>query len=172
MSIDSKELKKFLEVFAPAVAALPAVINAAEQEEELTRNVVILEDRMQKVLADEKYQLNLFAESVASAKAELQDLGQQRLKLTQEVKTAKKEALINIAAAKTQADEAILSHQARMKEVASQLSSVEGDLVRRLAEAEAVMAKQRAEHLTAIAELVSKKEDAEKALEGLRSRLG
>ena len=43
MNLNSKELQKFYDLWSPMLQALPAVIEAAEREEELKRGVAILE---------------------------------------------------------------------------------------------------------------------------------
>jgi len=172
MAINPKELQKFHDLWAPMIAALPAVINAAESANELVNHTAILRAELDKVVATTVTTRADADTYVSAAQARVAELEATRLSLDAEVKEHAKETRKLIAEAKAAADLKIEEHMARAAEAAQATARAEEYLRKQLQENDKSFLIQKGEHESIIADLEAKRVAAEKALDKLREKLG
>ena len=171
MEINPKELQKFHDLWAPMIAALPAVISAAERANELVTHTAILQAKLDEVVAaTESTKLEAVAHVFAS-QATLLDLATQKLALDAEVKEHAKDARKAIADAKAAADAKVKDHIERADTAAQAADAVALDLRQRLEAADRDFLAQKNEHEGILAALIEKQDAIKASIESLRAQL-
>jgi hypothetical protein len=172
MEINSRELQKFLDVFGPVVATLPAVINAAEKKEELGRHIAILEGRRDAAVADAAKVTADSVAAVAQANTDLKDIAAQKAALAQEIKASAADNKAKIAEAKKVAQVSIDEVNAGVEQAKVAAADEVAKIEAQKTEAWASLAAASADLTAQIADLEKRKTAAEKALDTLRAKLG
>lgn len=167
-----KELQKFLDLWGPVIASLPTVINALERENDLTRNLAIMEARLQDLNKQcELAQSSVWAE-MAKAHEELAVIQAQKAETATEVKEAKAQAKKDVAEAKKTADAAIAAHETRVEKSKAYADKVEQDTAARVTKADSYLISKVADGEATLAELEARRLIAEGVLADLRAKLG
>ena len=172
MNINPKELQKFHDLWAPMIAALPAVINAAERSAELENHVVILEGRRDAAVADTENRLAGAEAAMAAHREQVKDIQAKKKEADRMVKLHIKACEDRIKDAEAQANADIEVHHARVAEIMSAASKLEQELAARLVDADAQVAARLQSANEALAAIEAKRAATEKALDSLRARLG
>jgi chromosome segregation ATPase len=172
MNLNPRELQKFYDLWAPMLQALPAVIEAADREEELKRGVATIERQLQVVqqkIADEEARIDPVRESVA---ANIQKLKESQAVAQQGYDQYLADAKAHIEKLDGEVAEKVAAINERAKVATNDLRSVERDLVVAKAKADAELKQQKDEIEAEIAELAAKKKSIEDALESLKAKIG
>jgi chromosome segregation ATPase len=172
MNLNPRELQKFYDLWAPMLQALPAVIEAADREEELKRGVATIERQLQVVqqkIADEEARIDPVRESVA---ANIQKLKESQAVAQQGYDLYLSDAKAHIEKVDAEVAEKVASINERAKVAANDLRSVERDLVVAKAKADSELKQQKDEIEAEISELAAKKKSIEDALESLKAKIG
>lgn len=172
MEINPKELQKFHDLWAPMIAALPAVINAAESANEIVQHTAMLRAELDKVVAATAASKQEQEALVAAAQAQLLELATQRLTQDAEVKGHAKECRKAIADARSAADAKVKEHTDRAAVVGLELAKADEELRKRLEAADRDFLAQKAEQEGILAALLEKQEVARATIESLRAQLG
>jgi len=167
-----KELQKFLDLWGPVVASLPAVINSLERENDLNRNLAIMEARLQELNKQCEDAAGCATEALNKIRDELDAVQAQKANVATEVLAAKGQAQKDIADAKKAADVDIAAHKARAAKARSDAAAVEKDAAVRIAKADADITAKVAAGEAVLAELEARRLIAEKVLADLRAKLG
>ena len=172
MNLNPRELQKFYDLWAPMLQALPAVIEAADREEELKRGVATVERQLQAVqqkIADEEARIDPVRKSVAE---NIQKLNESQT----EAKSGYDKYVADAKAHIVKIDEEVEVEVARIKAKAtaagSELQSVEREAAVAKAKANAEAKQQKADLEVEITELEAKKKSIEDALESLKAKIG
>lgn len=172
MNINPKELQKFHDLWAPMIAALPAVINAAEHAAELTNHVAILQGQRDAAVQHRKDAEATIASSNAAAAAELKKLADEKAALSKDLKEHAKDCKAKAAAAEALLAGKLEELAAKGAEAAKAAEALTQDLLDRKAAAD----KDYAEHLQSkaaeLAEVEAKLAAAQSSLDRLRAKLG
>lgn len=172
MNINPKELQKFHDLWAPMIAALPAVINAAERAAELENHLAIklaefekLDQRCSKREADAETSVRAAQERTAAARAShAEAVAQMDLEV--------KEAKASVRKAKSDAAAKVAEHQATAAEAYKSLEQARRDHEEQLrglkSERDILASGLNAE----IKALEAKRDEVISAIETLRKQLG
>lgn len=172
MTIDTGALRKFQEVWGPAVAAIPAVLDMVDREADLNRGIeakrLELEKAQQKIDA-------AYAEAdkrLMALNDEMSTVMARKTAVTQEISAAQNKAQEEAAAAEKQKQAALDALQGQIVAVQSQLQGLQGEYAAKKAQAEAEHAQAVKAMNAEIAGLEAKKAAAEKALDAIKAKLG
>lgn len=172
MNINPKELQKFHDLWAPMIAALPAVINAAEHAAELTNHVAILQGQRDAAVRQRQEAESAIAANATVAAAELKKLSYDKAALNKELKDHSKDCKAKVAAAEALLAGKLEELAAKGAEAAKAAEAVAQELLDRKAAAD----RDHAEHLQSkaaeLAEVEAKLTAAQASLDRLRAKLG
>lgn len=172
MNLNSKELQKFYDLWSPMLQALPAVIEAAEREDELKRGVTVLEKKLQDIqtkIADEEARIEPVRKSVDDAIRQLRDQQKEaQLGYDKYISDAK----AHIASVDETVDIDVARIRAKVTAVNNDLYSAERAAAAAKAKINAEAKQQKDELEAQIAELEAKKKSVEDALESLKAKIG
>ena len=171
MNINPKELQKFHDLWAPMIAALPAVINAAERANELQNHTALLEKELNNVITATEASKAERAAAIVAAGNKLVELEVQRKALSDEVKAHAKVCKTKIASAEEESAAKIATVEARNGELEVALKNVEQALLDRKAKADADYAEHLNAKRTELDDVEAKLASAQKALDKLRAKL-
>jgi BMFP domain-containing protein YqiC len=172
MNLNPKELQKFYDLWSPMLQALPAVIEAAEREDELKRGVTILEKKLQDI------QTQIAAEEarVEPVRKEVDDrirvIREQRAEAQRGYEQYVADAKAHIAKIDEETEADVARIKAKVTVAGSELQSVEREVAAAKAKANAEAKQQKAALEAEIAELEAKKKSVEDALESLKAKIG
>lgn len=172
MSINKRELQRFLDVWGPVITVLPAVINAAERETELEIHTQQLQMQLDKVKLEAVAAAEKAAEQNATAAAELSRLQAAKAVAAQEVSDAMQASKDSIAEVRAATDADIKQLNARVSaaKVLAQVAETEAGQI--LDAVNKKVAQREAELELMVAAAEKRVNDAEAALDKLRSKLG
>lgn len=170
-TINPKELQKFMDVWAPVIAVLPAVINAAERSEELKNHVAILEDRMAKVQEEITWSLMQKRDEVAKAEEDLARIAALKVQALSEIDESKRSNAQAIAESKKATLAKIAEYEARVFDYGAKVAQAAENLRQGLAQADRDFMAHAAEKQKMIEELEAKRVAAEKALDKIKAKL-
>jgi hypothetical protein len=171
MAINTKELQKFLDIWSPIIAALPAVISATERENELETHVPILQSQLEKVQADTLEVLAAKATQIEAVNADIQALQVKKEAALQEVRTCKEDCKAEINAARLDANLAIKGHLARAKQVQASADEASEALRVRLMESDKAFLAHTNEQQAIVDALEAKRKAVEASIDALRNKL-
>jgi hypothetical protein len=171
MEINPKELQKFHDLWAPMIAALPAVINAAERANELVNHTAILEARLQDVVSETVKAATEKDAHIQEAHLRVALVDAERVAKRNEADDQLKEINKEVKAAKAAADAKIKEHMERADVAALAADAVAEDLRKRLEAADRDFLAQKNEHDTILAALMAKEEAVRASIESLRAQL-
>ena len=172
MNLNPRELQKFYDLWAPMLQALPAVIEAADREEELKRGVATIERQLQVVqqkIADEEARIDPVRESVA---ANIQKLNESQTEAQRGYEQYVADAKAHIVKIDEETEAEVARIKAKVSVAGAELQSAEREVVVAKAKANAEAKQQKAELEAEIAELEAKKKSIEDALESLKAKIG
>lgn len=170
-AINPKELQKFHDLWAPMIAALPAVINAAERSAELERHIAIKEAEFIKI--DEAcVQREAAAEASVSAARErtAQAKANHALELAA-LEAEAKEARASVRKAKADAAAKVAEHQAGAVAAAQATEVARKEHLAALAALEGQRAAQMASIAVEVKALEAKRDEVQAVIESLRKQL-
>ena len=172
MNINPKELQRFHDLWAPMMAALPAVINAAERANELQNHVLQLEARVKEALAATEHAVAARNATLAQLSEQLDELREQKKQLDAQVKTHKFTCEERVKRAEADAAVRISGHTERANAAEQASRAALGELTQRkaavVAEYDAVIAAKVEE----VKEIETRALKAQESLERLRAKLG
>lgn len=172
MALDIAGLKRFQDTFGPVLAAIPAVLDAAAQMDDLNRGIALKRVELEKAIAevqktydDADARITSVNEVLASAQADAAAAKAEAKEIRSQAVARAKASDAKIAEAQAAADVALASKH-------SELAGLEQAYALKKMEAEAA-------HAAVLADLEAKAKDAEKrlataekALDALKSKLG
>lgn len=172
MTIDTSALRKFQELWGPVLQTIPAVLDAAEREADLDRAINLKRMELERVQAD-------LAEKVAAAERRVQSLNgdaaaalERKQAVLKELSEAKAAAAKQAAEAATQRAAELEAAKAAAASVQEQLAGLQADYTAKRAAAEAEHAQALRAMEAEIAQLATKRANAEQALRDLKAKLG
>jgi hypothetical protein len=172
MAIDHRALQSFYDMWTPVMQTLPAVIDAAQREAELSRSVAQKAAEFERVNVACQDREAAAEIKVAAAMQRLNGVKEEHLELLKTFKVEISEAKAEVTKAKKDAAAKIQEHQAST-------ASTQAEEVEAVKQHASVISSLEAEHATAmkvmqaeIADLEKRKAAAEKALDTLRAKLG
>jgi chromosome segregation ATPase len=172
MNLNPRELQKFYDLWAPMLQALPAVIEAADREEELKRGVATLERQLQTVqqrIADEEARIEPVRKTVSE---NIQKLKESQAEAERGLNQYVADAKAHIEKVDAEVEEKVAAINERAKAATNDLRVVERDLAAAKAKADAELKQQKAGIEAEIAELESKRASVEEALASLKAKIG
>ena len=172
MTLNSKELQKFYDLWSPMLQALPAVIEAAEREEELKRGVTILETKLQNIqtqIASEEARVEPVRKDVDD---QIRKIREQRAEAQRGYEQYVADAKAHIVKIDEETEEEVTRIKAKITVAGSELQSAERDVAAVKAKANAEAKQQKAELEAEIEALEAKKKAVEDALESLKAKIG
>ena len=172
MTIDVSALRKFQEVFGPAIEAIPAVINMAESQADMNRAV-------EKARKDYQAMLDQHAQLEAGSKNALAALAQQREDAKAALDKIKTETAVERKNSKAEREDAERQHMAAMAAKKAEidlanvkLSQIDSEIAAKLAEAEAQKRAKMAELDEEIRARELRKAEIQEAIDSLKAKLG
>lgn len=172
MNLNPKELQKFYDLWSPMLQALPAVIEAAEREDELKRGVTILEKKLQDIqtqIADEEARVDPVKKAVDDRIRQIRD---QQTEAQRGYEQYIADAKAHIVKIDEETEAEVARIKAKVSVAGSELQSAEREVAAAKAKANAEAKQQKAELEAEIAELEAKKKSIEDALESLKAKIG
>jgi predicted nucleic acid-binding Zn-ribbon protein len=170
-NIDTRALQAFQELWAPVVAALPAVINAARQDAELQQSIVAKQAKFQELesAAAEKQaqyenRIRVMEERVAQAKV---DQAAAIKAAAEEVSAAQ----AKVSAAKLEVANAAAEAAAATEAIAQQTRAAQAQHQQALADQAADFAARRVELEAEISALERKRATVQESIKALRAQL-
>ena len=172
MTIDINALRKFQDVWAPVLEAIPAVMDMAAKQADIERGMVIAAKDLEKAKAEiqkaydeaDKRLVALNADmdaAIAARTAALADIADAKKKASEAAKTAEQKALNKLAEVEAKIKERTMDLATLSEEYAAKRNSAEEALKGLIAEQEAKLK-----------DVEKRYAAAEKALEALRAKLG
>lgn len=175
MSINTKELQKFLDLWSPVLAALPAVINSLDRKEELQRGVAILQKQADDAQLATTTAIEARKAGLAEVSIELQVLSNKKREQTLLAKEHEKACAERIAQATADAEAQVAAAQAdstaRVAAATTAAADAESILRAKLAEVDSAVSARAKELQASIDALEARRAAAEKALNALRAKL-
>lgn len=172
MTINTKELQQFYNVWGPMITSLPAIINAAEHEAELQTSVARLQTQAQAAIAKSDKVVADQAKGLEVINAQMQALAAKSHEASQAANAHEKACAARVLTATKQADVDVAAQAARTEEVRADTATVAAALQGRMAEAEDTYNTHAAKLQQQTDALEAKRALAEKALAALRTTLG
>jgi hypothetical protein len=172
MPIDTTALRKFQDVWGPVLEAIPAVLNAVAQQNDVERFLQTKRAEMEE--ADKKI-AKAFEEAdrrLSSVNSEMEQAMQQKVEALADIEAAKKAQAADLAKANEIQRKSADDWNVKIATLQSQFSNVEAEHAKKVATAEADFAAKAAALEADVKELEKRKATAEKALDALRSKLG
>lgn len=172
MNLNPKELQKFYDLWSPMLQALPAVIEAAEREDELKRGVTILEKKLQDIqtqIADEEARVEPVRKDTNDRIRLIRD---QQTEAQRGYEQYVADAKAHIVKIDEETEAEVARIKAKVSVAGAELQSAEREVVVAKAKANAEAKQQKAELEAEIAELETKKKSIEDALESLKAKIG
>lgn len=172
MNLNPKELQKFYDLWSPMLQALPAVIEAAEREDELKRGVTILEKKLQDIqtqIADEEARVEPVRKDTNDRIRLIRD---QQTEAQRGYEQYVADAKAHIVKIDEETEAEVARIKAKVSVAGAELQSAEREVVVAKAKANAEAKQQKAELEAEIAELEAKKKSIEDALESLKAKIG
>jgi uncharacterized small protein (DUF1192 family) len=172
MAIDTTALRKFQDVWGPVLDAIPAVLNAVAQQNDVERFLQIKRAEMEE--ADKKI-AKAFEEAdkrLSSINSEMEQAMQQKAKALADIEDAKKVDADNRAKAEEAQRKVVDEWNQRIAKLQSQFSNVESEHAKKVIDLEADFAGRVLALEAEVKDLEKRKAVAEKALDALRSKLG
>lgn len=172
MNLNPKELQKFYDLWSPMLLALPAVIEAAEREDELKRGVTILEKKLQDIqtqIADEEARVEPVRKDTNDRIRLIRD---QQTEAQRGYEQYVADAKAHIVKIDEETEAEVARIKAKVSVAGAELQSAEREVVVAKAKANAEAKQQKAELEAEIAELEAKKKSIEDALESLKAKIG
>jgi chromosome segregation ATPase len=172
MNLNPRELQKFYDLWAPMLQALPAVIEAADREEELKRGVTILEKKLQDIqtqIADEEARVEPVRKDTNDRIRLIRD---QQTEAQRGYEQYVADAKAHIVKIDEETEAEVARIKAKVSVAGAELQSAEREIVVAKAKANAEAKQQKAELEAEIAELEAKKKSIEDALESLKAKIG
>jgi chromosome segregation ATPase len=172
MNLNPRELQKFYDLWAPMLQALPAVIEAADREEELKRGVTILEKKLQDIqtqIADEEARVEPVRKDTNDRIRLIRD---QQTEAQRGYEQYVADAKAHIVKIDEETEAEVARIKAKVSVAGAELQSAEREIVVAKAKANAEAKQQKAEFEAEIAELEAKKKSIEDALESLKAKIG
>lgn len=171
MNINPKELQKFYDAWAPVIASLPAVINAAERSNEITSHIAQKEAEYKAL--DEKC---ILRETVAEAsiKAALERTNEAKAKhaealaaMDAEIKAAK----ADVRKAKSDSAAKVAEYQAAADQAYQAVVKARENNEKALAELSVTYSTRQAELESEILALEAKRDEVKRVIADLRAQL-
>lgn len=172
MNINPKELQKFHDLWAPMIAALPAVINAAETAAELTNHVAILQAQRDEAVSKRVAAEAEMAAAIQVARAELKAISADKAEATKAVKEHAKHCAEKIAIAEAATAEKLDALGSAVMGTEQSLNNVTTALATRKNDADADFARHIAAKQAEVADVEAKLVAAQVALDKLRAKFG
>lgn len=172
MNLNPKELQKFYDLWSPMLQALPAVIEAAEREDELKRGVTILEKKLQDIqtqIADEEARVEPVRKDTNDRIRLIRD---QQTEAQRGYEQYVADAKAHIVKIDEETEAEVARIKAKVSVAGAELQSAEREVVVAKAKANAEAKQQKAELEAEITELEAKKKSIEDALESLKAKIG
>lgn len=172
MPIDTSALRKFQDVWGPVVEAIPAVLNAVAQQNDVERFLQAKRAEMEE--ADKKI-AKAFEEAdkrLSAVNSEMEQAMQQKAKALADIEDAKKAQTADNAKAVEAQQKLMDEWSKKLAALQGQFSNTEVEYAKKVSAAEADYAAKTAALEAEVKELEKRKATAEKALEALRSKLG
>lgn len=172
MNLNPKELQKFYDLWSPMLQALPAVIEAAEREDELKRGVTILEKKLQDIqtqIADEEARVEPVRKDTNDRIRLIRD---QQTEAQRGYEQYVADAKAHIVKIDEETEAEVARIKAKVSVAGAELQSAEREVVVAKAKANAEAKQQKAELEAEIADLEAKKKSIEDALESLKAKIG
>ena len=172
MGINVSALRKFQELWAPVMEAIPEVLEVAEKQADWTRALEIQKlefEKGQKKLDDAVEEAS---KRIEAMKADTEAFAQQREKALSDISIAKQVRADEEAAEKKTRDKAISEWKAKIANLEAKFADVQKNYDKKSADAEKDFADKMQGLEAEVSKLESRKADAEKALNALRNTLG
>lgn len=171
VAINTGELQRFSEVWAPVINALPAIINAVGHKDELQRHIGILSAQRDAVVAETAKAKADLDKRIESAREALRQLEKERLAEIEAVKVAKREAAeqikvfeVSVKAAEDRATAQIALHNFTVDDAESLKKT-------RIKEVEDSVNALRAEKMAELESIEKRVSSAQGSLDRLRAKL-
>jgi chromosome segregation ATPase len=171
MKVDIAALNKFADTFGPAIAAIPAVIDAVSKSNDLERHIAMKQQELQKVMQDiekAKAEGETFIKNTQIRADELIESANQFAKESQEriaaEKAKAKDALTVLNDQSVKAQAAVFAANQKRKEA-------EDEATKKIAELDAAHAAKVKQLESEIEDLEARHAKAEKSLATLRAKL-
>lgn len=172
MNIDVTALKQIHAVFGPVISAIPAVIDSLNSASDLERAILIKRTELEKLNEAIQQTNDITNERVQNAQKLVADEQQRLAMVRQEVKDARAETAKLVADRKNELAQATAAAEERLSEVRALLAGVSATYEQKRLQAEREHAEKMLEYAAEIAEFETRRENAAKALEELKARLG
>lgn len=172
MTIDVGALRKFQDLFGPAIEAIPAVIEAVERKADMDREVAAHRAKMDKAQAEIQKAYDAADVRLNQFNADISALQVQKTELEVSIRDAKREAAEAARTAKAKAEADLDAVIRAVEQTKAVLAGVEAQVAARTAAAEAEHKVAVAAMQDEIAQLDKRRKTAEAALETLRAKLG
>lgn len=172
MTVDIGALRKFQETFGSAIEAIPAVIEAAERQADMQREVEAHKAKMQKAKDEIQNVYDKADERLKQFNADISRLQAQKDALTQEIRAERAAADASAAQAQAEAKEKLAQIQAETKRATDQLAGIRAAVAAQTAVAQAEHDASVQVMKNEIADLERRRSLAEQALDSLRAKLG
>lgn len=172
MGINVKELRKFQELWAPVIEAIPAVLDMADKQSDWNRALEIQKleyEEGQKRLNDAVEEAS---KRVEAMRADTEAFAQQREKALSEISIAKQVRVDEEIAEKKARDKAISEWKSKISVLEGKFAEVQKNYDKKNADAEKDFADKLQKLEAEVIKLEKRKADAEKVISSLRNTLG
>lgn len=172
MSINTKELQRFHDVWGPMINSLPTVINATERMADLEKYLAELNAKADTVKVESQRELDLKNAQVSAANEQLNTLRAKKRQIESETDAALKIQKAKMAQIQSEVEAKVAECSDRVNAAQARAAQAEAMAAAMFAEADKVVADKMVELGKEVAAADKRVRDAETALDKLRAKLG